>query len=172
MSETDTKSTDDLHKVMVAGRQIHAAMDRLDGLMSETLGVNRSDLRCLFHLITHGAATPGDIAAATGLTSGSVTALLDRLERQGLAVRRQDCTDRRSVMIEIPAARRAVIDAATSALEQAILGRFAALEPGQLALVAAALPVFVKALQDGADELMPPVRLAAPVRTTDAELPS
>jgi len=50
---TDASRTADLQAVLVAGRQVHAAMDRLDGLMSDALGVNRSDLRCLFHLIKH-----------------------------------------------------------------------------------------------------------------------
>jgi len=56
-------------------------------------------------------------------------------------------------MIEIPATRRAAIDAATGVLEDAILNQFAALNAGQLALVAAALPVFASALQLGADAL-------------------
>jgi len=156
MSKILTQTEQDLHAVMNAGRQIHAAMDRLDGLISEALGVNRSDLRCLFHLITKGGATPGEIAAATGLTSGSVTALLDRLERQGLALRRQDCTDRRSVTIEIPLERRAQIEAVTSALERVIADRFLDLDTGQLALVAAALPAFVTVLQQGANSLAAP----------------
>lgn len=156
MTEFTAKSDQDLHAVMRAGREIHAAMDRLDGMISETLGVNRSDLRCLFHLLTNDGATAGEIAAATGLTSGSVTALLDRLERQGLAVRHHDCKDRRSVTIEIPPEKRARIEVVTATLERVIAGRFLELEPGQLALVAAALPVFVTVLQEGADTLFLP----------------
>jgi DNA-binding MarR family transcriptional regulator len=153
MNDIESRKLDDLHLVMAAGRQIHAAMDRLDRLMSERLNVNRTDLRCLFHLMDKGAATPGDICNATGLTSGSVTTLIDRLERQGLAERRHDCLDRRSVTIDIPEDQRSRVETETAALEAAILDRFAALEAGQLALVAAALPLFVKVLEDGADQL-------------------
>jgi len=152
VDDDGTTLSTDLLTVMAAGRQIHAAMDRIDGLISEALGINRSDLRCLFHLIREGAATPSEIAGTTGLTSGSVTALLDRLERQGLAARRQDCSDRRSVSIMIPDAKRGQVDAVMHALEASLMGRFAALEPGRLALVAAALPVFVEALQEAADK--------------------
>ena len=155
MSTMDTiPNSSDLLAVMDAARQIHATMDRLDALLSGTLGVNRSDLRCLIHLSAQGDATPREIAAATGLTSGSVTALLDRLERQGLTQRRHDCMDRRSVTIAIPADRRAHIESTLETIRTAIMGPFMALEVEQLALVAAALPVFVKGLQKAADQLL------------------
>lgn len=143
----------DLQAVMDAGRQIYAAMDRLDDLMARDLGVNRSDLRCLYHLSQRGASTPGEIAAATGLTSGAVTALLDRLERQGLIGRRQDCTDRRSVTIVIPDDRCTAIEAAKTRLEAAIKAEFSALEASELALVASALPLFGQVLERGGDRL-------------------
>ncbi|WP_439533194.1 MarR family winged helix-turn-helix transcriptional regulator [Polymorphobacter sp.] len=146
MNDCDSETPDDITVVMAAGRQIHEAMDRLDGLMSESLGVNRTDLRCLFHLIDKGALTPGDIAGATGLTSGSVTTLIDRLERQGLAERRQGCLDRRSVMIDIPPCERARVETTVATLKNALKQRFAAMEKGQLALMAAALPLFAEVL--------------------------
>jgi DNA-binding MarR family transcriptional regulator len=153
MNQFDPAKRDDLQLVMAAGRSIYAAMDRLDSIMSDELSVNRTDLRCLLHLIDNGGSTPGDIATTTGLTSGSVTALIDRLERQGLAERRPGCPDRRTVTIEIPAGERQRVERAIERLEAAILGEFAALEGEQLALVAAALPLFATVLQRGADRI-------------------
>jgi DNA-binding MarR family transcriptional regulator len=153
MVRPSASRTEDLQAVMDIGRRIYAAMDRLDDLMARELGVNRSDLRCLYHLNHRGASTPSEIAAATGLTSGAVTALLDRLERQGLIGRRQDCSDRRSVTIIIPDARGSVIEAAKARLEAAILGEFEALEAGELALVASALPLFGQVLERAGDRL-------------------
>jgi DNA-binding MarR family transcriptional regulator len=153
MNQFDPAKRDDLQAVMAAGRRIHAAMDRLDAIMSDGLGVNRTDLRCLLHLIDKSGSTPSDIAATIGLTSGSVTALIDRLERQGLAERRHGCADRRTVTIDIPAGERERVEGAIRRLEAAILGEFAALEGEQLALVAAALPLFADVLQRGADRI-------------------
>lgn len=154
MVDASASRTAELQAVMDAGRQVHAAMDRLDDLMARELGVNRSDLRCLYHLIRKGAATPSEIAAVTGLTSGAVTALLDRLERQGLIARRQDCVDRRSVSIVIPDDRCKTIDAAKQRLETAIKAEFAALDEGGLALMTSALPLFAHVLERGGDRLV------------------
>ena len=51
----------------------------------------------------------GALAEATGLTSGAITGLLDRLERAGLARRERSREDRRKVMVRLlPAVERRV----------------------------------------------------------------
>lgn len=56
----------------------------------------------LLHFIgIHGEQTPKDIAAFTGLTSGSVTSMLDRLERAGLVQRARSTMDRRVVLVSL-----------------------------------------------------------------------
>ena len=47
------------------------------------LGMGQTDLTCLTVLIREGPATPGWIVDRTGLTSGAVTGVIDRLERAG-----------------------------------------------------------------------------------------
>lgn len=49
-----------------------------------------------------GACTAGDLSRATGLTSGSTTALIDRLESAGYALREPDRQDRRKQIVRIP----------------------------------------------------------------------
>jgi len=56
----------------------------------------------LLHFIAmHGEKTPKEIAAFTGLTSGSVTSMLDRLERAGLVERSRSTEDRRVVLVSL-----------------------------------------------------------------------
>ena len=43
----------------------------------------------------------GDLAASTGLSTGAVTAMLDRLEKTGYVRRVRDPDDRRRVLVEI-----------------------------------------------------------------------
>jgi DNA-binding MarR family transcriptional regulator len=57
-------------------------------------------MRCLDFLERVGPATAGQLAAETGLTTGAITAVLDRLERAGLARRAPDPGDRRRVLVE------------------------------------------------------------------------
>jgi len=64
------------------------------------MGVNPTDLECL-GVIQRGPATAGQLAAATGLTTGAITGVIDRLERAGFAKRVADETDRRKVLVKM-----------------------------------------------------------------------
>ena len=74
-------------------------------LISKTVagrfGLNTSDLECLDLIYLRGQASAGELARATGLTSGAVTALIDRLERAGYVERTDDPTDRRRREVRI-----------------------------------------------------------------------
>ena len=49
-----------------------------------------------------GTCTAGELSKATGLTTGSTTALIDRLVEGGYAVREPDPNDRRKQIVRIP----------------------------------------------------------------------
>lgn len=86
--------------MMVAVRQLGVAIDRYDEAASRALGIGRSDLRAL-NLLEQGAMTAGDIGAALDLTSGSVTALLNRLAAADYVRRAAAPGDRRVVRVEL-----------------------------------------------------------------------
>ncbi len=74
--------------------------DAFDDAAARLLKVNRTDLRCLGLLVYDiGPTTPGVLASRLGLTAGSVTTMLDRLERMGYVTRVRDPDDRRKVVI-------------------------------------------------------------------------
>jgi DNA-binding MarR family transcriptional regulator len=77
------------------------ATDRYDQAVADTLGLNRTDMRCIDHLDREGPLTAGQLAQRTGLTTGAVTTLVDRLEKAGYARRVRDTNDRRRVYVEI-----------------------------------------------------------------------
>jgi DNA-binding MarR family transcriptional regulator len=72
-----------------------------DNLAAERLGVNRTDLHALNTIENAGGLTAGELAAQTGLTTGAVTGVIDRLERAGYARRVSDPDDRRRVKVEV-----------------------------------------------------------------------
>ncbi|WP_327089161.1 MarR family transcriptional regulator [Nonomuraea sp. NBC_01738] len=76
-----------------------SAVDAFDEAVAVYLSVNRTDLRCLDVLSRTEAATPTQLGAALGLTTGSVTAMLDRLEKLGYLTRSPDPSDRRKVIV-------------------------------------------------------------------------
>lgn len=69
--------------------------------MSRKLGLNVTDSECLSLLSIKGVATPTELARYTGLTTGSATAMLDRLENAGFIRRSPNPHDRRGVLVEI-----------------------------------------------------------------------
>jgi DNA-binding MarR family transcriptional regulator len=67
--------------------------------VADRVGLNPTDLESLDILARHGPMTAGRLAALTGLTTGAITGLIDRLERRGYARREPHPTDRRSVIV-------------------------------------------------------------------------
>lgn len=67
--------------------------------IAERVGLPATDLRCLNILRQDGATTPGELAAATGLTTGAITRMVDRLLAAGFVRRAHDERDRRRVII-------------------------------------------------------------------------
>jgi predicted transcriptional regulator len=68
-------------------------------LASEALGLAPADVVCMCLLQLNGPATPGWLAKMTGLTTGAVTGVVDRLARAGYVTRAQDPQDRRRVIV-------------------------------------------------------------------------
>ena len=67
--------------------------------VANTVGISGSDLECLDFLNLEGRVTAGRLAEVTGLTTGAITGVVDRLEKAGLVRRERDPDDRRKVFI-------------------------------------------------------------------------
>jgi DNA-binding MarR family transcriptional regulator len=82
--------------------------DSIDETVGKLLGTSRSDGHCMDLLDEHGQMTAGMLAEETGLSTGAITAVLDRLEQLGYVERVRDTQDRRRVLVELtPEAKRA-----------------------------------------------------------------
>ncbi|MEM6506373.1 MAG: MarR family transcriptional regulator [Planctomycetota bacterium] len=96
----DRSGPEDAYGLVLACRRLHTAMDQLDAKAAAAVGISRNDLRCLNRL-EHGPQTPKALGQHLGLTSGSMTALMDRLESKGLVRRSPHPEDRRAVLVHI-----------------------------------------------------------------------
>lgn len=98
-------------------------------------GLSESDIETLETLIDTGASTAGRLADLTGLTSGAVTRVIDRLEQSGYVRRVPDPDDRRKVIVEVVpekvAAIRSTLDRVATASADEV-GRYT---DAQLALI-------------------------------------
>ena len=82
------------------GRQFSDATIRMHETIAQKAGLTGTDHKYLGILLQHGEMTAGELSKQTGLTSGAVTGLMDRLEDRDLARRRPDRDDRRKIFIE------------------------------------------------------------------------
>ncbi|HEY1347607.1 MAG TPA: MarR family transcriptional regulator [Streptosporangiaceae bacterium] len=92
----------DLEVAFAAGlRRTGALMQLMGTAAAERIGINATDLNCLNILSFSGHMTAGELARATGLTTASITGVVDRLEEAGFVTRERDPNDRRRVVIQI-----------------------------------------------------------------------
>jgi DNA-binding MarR family transcriptional regulator len=68
---------------------------------TDKIGINATDLNCLNILSFSGHMTAGELARATGLTTASITGVVDRLEEARFVTRERDPHDRRRVVVQI-----------------------------------------------------------------------
>lgn len=84
-----------------------AAVDDFDREVARLLGINTTDARCLEILIQETSGlTPRELADRLGLTAGSATTMLDRLEKVGYVTRSAHPTDRRKLLVHATATAR------------------------------------------------------------------
>ena len=79
----------------------------LSNAIAERMGLTSTELEVVGTLVAGGPLSAGDLAKRTGLTSGAVTRLIDRLVERGTVRRLDDPDDRRKVLVTItPGAMR------------------------------------------------------------------
>lgn len=90
---------------LLALRRGNAVMQLLGALSAELIGINLTDLNCLNLLALSGRMTAGELARAAGLTTASITGVIDRLAEAGYVWRERDPHDRRRVIVTLDAER-------------------------------------------------------------------
>ena len=95
---------------MTSLQRVHGQAVVLSQIIADKVGLSPSDLECLGFLSHEGPVTAGRLGDLTGLTSGAVTRMIDRLEGRKYVRRRADPDDRRRVMVEPIPARAKELD--------------------------------------------------------------
>jgi DNA-binding MarR family transcriptional regulator len=98
-------------------------------------GLSESDVETLEALIDVGASSAGRLAELTGLTSGAVTRVIDRLEQSGYVRRVPDPADRRRVIVEVVTEKVAGIQSTLNRVGAASAEEIGRYTDAQLALI-------------------------------------
>ena len=123
-------------RLMLALRRSSAVGVLHSQAVARRIGINSSDLECLDLIVMDGPATAGEIGRRTGLTSGAVTGLIDRLERHGLVERTADARDRRKVLVKVREDRIDALAVHFEPMQLAMDALLARYDADQLSLIA------------------------------------
>ena len=129
-----------------SAKEVTGRVIRLSGLFEQayaqaygSLGIGGGDFGVLAALRRSGAPfelTPTELARHRMMTSGGMTAVIDRLERKGLLERAPNPADRRGSLVRLTAAGRKTIDRAMelhAETEHRLVGGLSAAKRQQLA---------------------------------------
>jgi DNA-binding MarR family transcriptional regulator len=109
-----------LARVRTAATRLALAASFHVEALAAALDLRRTDIDCLLVLWLSGPSTPGQLGEATGLSSGGVSGVLDRLERAGFIRRGSDPGDRRRVVVSVAPGRAQHVEAALEPLAHAL----------------------------------------------------
>ena len=138
--------------------------ERLRNVLAHQLGLGPSDLVALGHVHNDGPLTPRDLTARMEVTSGSMTALLDRVEKAGFLTRDINPTDRRSLLVSATPGGHHAMQWVYSHFDAAMRDALADIQGFAIDQLAAALAELARALEARARAESPSAS-ARPART-------
>lgn len=126
---------DDLEGAVRALREVILASEAYRQAAAAQLGLDVSSSQAVSYLLSRGELGQSELGALMGFNTSSVTALVDRLERRGIAIRRPHPTDRRRSIVQLTEHGRTELERA----RHWFLRSFDDIEPAELQTVTAAL---------------------------------
>ena len=103
--------------------------------VADRLGLHVSDLRCINILLETGSISAGELGERTGLTTGAITRMVDRLEKTGYLRREPDPADRRRVIVSPVSEQVARIRPLYTGMAKGWAGAMKGYDDEQLALI-------------------------------------
>jgi DNA-binding MarR family transcriptional regulator len=88
-------------QVLVSSRENGISYTLFRNAIGKKLGLNVTDFEGLDLVFFRGITTPSELSKYTGLSSGSTTVMIDRLEKSGLVTRQDNPKDRRGTLVVI-----------------------------------------------------------------------
>jgi DNA-binding MarR family transcriptional regulator len=101
MTKSNQHRADRIDRLNRALRTASAHGTLISQAVADKVGLTPTALECLDLVQLSGCATAGDLARHTGLTTGAVTNIIDRLEEAGYVARQRDPRDRRRVYVKL-----------------------------------------------------------------------
>lgn len=141
-------------QLMMAARDQGVSSVLFRNAIGRKLGLSVTDNECMSFLAIKGVATPSELAQYTGLTTGSVTAMLDRLEQAGFITRKPNPNDRRGSLVQASKKWMASAGPLTMGVQQSHKELLARYSDAELAVIISFLQGFVKNVQQSTTQIV------------------
>ncbi len=100
MSSSESSRNEILRQLSEEGRKNSTGVVLFHSAIADQLGLNLTDYKCIDVIAQRQPITAGQLAEITGLSTGTVTAVLDRIEKAGFIQRVAAPEDRRKVLLK------------------------------------------------------------------------
>ncbi|MBE1462087.1 MarR family winged helix-turn-helix transcriptional regulator [Kibdelosporangium phytohabitans] len=129
------------------GSRLFTAMLAARARVAAQLGLSATDHHCA-ELVVHAGRplTAGEIAALSGLSTGAITGVVDRLERAGYVRRIRDEHDRRRVLVEVTPVKGAQLRRAMNVLDTTVAQTLSGYSDADRARLEHCLTAWIRAL--------------------------
>ncbi len=123
--------------VAMAVRRLDLMMSQMHLEMSERLGLSAAEVLALAHLSLDGPLGPTDLTRRLHMTTGAMTAMLDRLADRDYVIREPHATDRRRIAVRLTASGRDRVFTQVHGMADGVIAASERLDAGQRRIVAA-----------------------------------
>lgn len=154
--------------VLIAIRKIIQSIAMNSKSLVKRVGLTGPQLMILQEVVHSGEISVGEVAKAISLSQGTVTGILERLEKRELVTRRRSDFDRRRVLVQATEAGKALMQTAPPLMQEAFVERFGALQDWEQSMVLSSLQRLVS-IMDAKTIQAAPILATGPIDESAAK---
>jgi len=154
--------------VLIALRKIIQAIDLNSKKLVKQVGMTGPQLVILQEIARLGTVSVGEVAKNASLSQGTVTGIMERLEKRGLISRQRNKQDKRRVMVRVSDSGKIILEKAPSVMQEEFLGKFNQLQEWERTMILSALQRLVM-MMDAKAITAEPFLSAAPVGAAETK---
>lgn len=148
--------------VLISLRKIIQSIDLNSKSLVKRVGLTGPQLLILQEVSKSGDVSVGEIAKAISLSQGTVTGIVERMEKRGLMVRYRSKVDRRRVIVHVTEAGETLLAQAPPLMQEAFVDRFNRLHQWEQYMILSSLQRLV-AIMDARDLKAGPILATGPL---------
>jgi DNA-binding MarR family transcriptional regulator len=127
------------NSVLISLRKISQSIAINSRSLVKRVGLTGPQLTIIQEVFSSGEVSIGEVAKAISLSQGTVTGIIERLEKRGLVIRRRSDSDRRRVLVQTTAAGRQLLETAPPLMQELFVERFNNLQEWEQTMILSSL---------------------------------